>query len=298
MDLNYAFYFPSDQESGTWGVSSTGLGKAVIKPNEDYPPRPHPLDHMFQWENGRILQSFQLIYISQGSGQFESKSAGKLPLKAGELFILFPSEWHRYRPIKEEGWTEYWIELSGKTLQSLLHSKLITPSQPILFIGASPDILSQFQLCRSIMDSGSVNRSTTIGLIGLEILAMAVGMQTSAGQADSRIEQAKVELSNGASPQKTLEELASRLGMAYSSFRRSFKSSTGLTPKQYQLHMRHRKCQDLLANTSLSLFEIAEALHYDSAFHLSADFKKRSGQSPQAWRQQFRQERRAAVNTD
>ena len=60
----------------------------------------------------------------------------------------------------------------------------------------------------------------------------------------------------------------------------------GLSPKQYHLQLRIRKAQALLTNTSMSFQEVADALGFDSPFHLSADFKMRLGSSPTQWRAQ------------
>ena len=66
-----------------------------------------------------------------------------------------------------------------------------------------------------------------------------------------------------------------------------FKAQTGISPKQYQLRIRLHKAQDFLANTSKSVGEIADILGFDSAFHLSKQFKDSTGLAPQAWRKRL-----------
>ena len=65
------------------------------------------------------------------------------------------------------------------------------------------------------------------------------------------------------------------------------KEQTGISPKQYQLQIRLHKAQDFLANTSKSVGEIADILGFDSAFHLSKQFKDCTGLAPQAWRKRL-----------
>jgi transcriptional regulator GlxA family with amidase domain len=81
--------------------------------------------------------------------------------------------------------------------------------------------------------------------------------------------------------------LAAELHVSYSSFRQSFKAHTGVGPKQYQLQIHLHKAQDFLANTRKSVGEIAEILGFDSAFHLSKQFKDSVGLAPHEWRKRL-----------
>lgn len=82
----------------------------------------------------------------------------------------------------------------------------------------------------------------------------------------------------------SFKEIAQRLNMSYSHFRREFKNKTGVSPGEYLHRVRLQRTCELLESTDLMLKEIAEKLGYYSAFHLSADFKSRMGKSPSAWK--------------
>jgi AraC-like DNA-binding protein len=84
----------------------------------------------------------------------------------------------------------------------------------------------------------------------------------------------------------------SLVDVGYSYFRQAFKAQTGLSPKQYQLQIRLQKAQDLLANTSKSVGEIAEILGFNTAYHLSSQFKQHIGLAPQIWRNKLAQRSR------
>ena len=55
----------------------------------------------------------------------------------------------------------------------------------------------------------------------------------------------------------TPEEIASRLGLGYSWFRRMFKEYTGVSPAQYQLQQKLLKAKELLTSSSMNISEIA-----------------------------------------
>ena len=80
------------------------------------------------------------------------------------------------------------------------------------------------------------------------------------------------------------EEIAKRLNVGYTSFRRAFKSYVGIPPAQYQAQLRFNRAKDLLENTTLSIKEIAYMLNFDGMSRFSAFFRQRSGKSPSEYR--------------
>ena len=112
---SYAKYPPCNERDEDFGMYITTCGYSKVHPGTKYPPREHPSSYMFSWENGRVLQDYQFIYITRGEGLFESKSSSLRRVTAGSTIIVFPDEWHRYKPIDSTGWNEYWIGFKGAT---------------------------------------------------------------------------------------------------------------------------------------------------------------------------------------
>jgi len=73
----------------------------------------HSQKYALSWEEGRVLQDFQVVYTSKGKGIFQFRQSRKILINAGDALLLFPEEWHRYRPDPEVGWTKYWIGFNG-----------------------------------------------------------------------------------------------------------------------------------------------------------------------------------------
>jgi transcriptional regulator GlxA family with amidase domain len=84
-----------------------------------------------------------------------------------------------------------------------------------------------------------------------------------------------------------LPDLAMELGVRYPSRRHSFASRMGISLQEHYLSARIQKAQDFLLNTSKSVKEIAELLGFDSLSHFSAQFKRRTGKSPNPRRGKF-----------
>jgi AraC-like DNA-binding protein len=70
-------YFPVSGKDESWGLKVLNVGNTNIKKRTPYPPAGHPAHHQFNWEAGRVLQEYQLIYITRGSGIFESEKCRK-----------------------------------------------------------------------------------------------------------------------------------------------------------------------------------------------------------------------------
>ncbi|MBE7540451.1 MAG: helix-turn-helix transcriptional regulator [Opitutaceae bacterium] len=97
----------------------TGWGVADYDPGETYPHPGHPEDYDFHWERGRVLGDFAVVLISRGEGEYEDRRLGRLPWRAGEVLLLPPGQWHRYRPGRGTGWAEAWCTINGEYLHRL-----------------------------------------------------------------------------------------------------------------------------------------------------------------------------------
>jgi AraC-like DNA-binding protein len=219
-----------------------------------YPPRRHPVDHHFIWENGRVLNAYQLVYITNGRGYFESEiSDRKFSIEGGSLLILFPGVWHRYSPDRKTGWVEHWIECRGKAFDRAKAAKLLRPERPIIRLGLLPELLQCFEHCHTLAQRPSAQSQamlSTLGLHMLSILQAANHLQRNFSRPiDEKIQKAQLTIARRYHETILVEELAQELKVGYSYFLQVFKARTGLSPKQYQLQIRLHKAQDLLANT-------------------------------------------------
>ena len=102
-------YLTLNDEIKVRGVYVIGGGMTIARPRQQYPPEDHPQHHFFRWRDGRILTEYQLVYITRGGGLPGDEGGGVRSIVAGDLFVLFPGEWHRYAPTEYVGWYEHWV---------------------------------------------------------------------------------------------------------------------------------------------------------------------------------------------
>lgn len=81
-----------------------------------------------------------------------------------------------------------------------------------------------------------------------------------------------------------LARLAELAGLSQSHFSRAFKASTGMAPYRWQLDARIRRAQALLLGTRASLEQVADATGFADAVHFGHTFRKFTGATPAAWR--------------
>jgi AraC-like DNA-binding protein len=301
MTADYALYLAADTDAvQRWGVTVTSAGFTRIGPRTVYPPARHPSDHFFTWGSGRVLSSYQVIYISDGHGRFESRETGLRRVGPGTVIVLFPSVWHRYRPDDTSGWVEHWVELAGPAIERLQQGGVIAPSRPLLRIGPDVAVIELFERCHAMFRDGVGMDSAAGGMLGMTILAMAISASASHERADSAadraVRRAQVLMSESIGRPLVMEELAQELSMGYSQFRRAFAMRTGMSPKQYYLKLRIRRAENLIGDSDAPLKQIADLLGFGDVFHLSKQFRQHTGMSPSQWREMRRRNGRAGAS--
>ncbi|MCB5204368.1 AraC family transcriptional regulator [Neorhizobium sp. T786] len=82
----------------------------------------------------------------------------------------------------------------------------------------------------------------------------------------------------------TVAEMATTVGLSESWFANVFKQTTGKTPLQWQLGRRVELAQKLLAESELTVADIAAQLGFSDQAHLTKAFRQIAGETPAAWR--------------
>ena len=84
----------------------------------------------------------------------------------------------------------------------------------------------------------------------------------------------------------SVPQIAAHAGLSESHFRRLFREVMGLSPLAYLHRQRIQLAKEQLCYSHDSISRIAENAGFASAYHFSHAFKKETGESPRAYRQQ------------
>lgn len=285
-------YLPISEIDNKWGFVINDIGKTLIKKGSDYPSKGHPGKYMFSWETGRILDEYHFVLITEGKGIFESKSAELKNINSGDGFMLFPGEWHRYKPTMETGWTENWIGFTGKIPDQIITDNFFDKTQPVIRKCGTLQLLNHFDNLFQLVDKEPYGFQRLASGICLQLLAEVYNAKQNiklTDQQNSLFLKAKDIIHHQIEEQIDFKEMANLFGISYSKFRRDFKIQTGLAPHQYHLLVKIEKAKELLINSELKAKEIAFKLGFESDHYFCRLFKHKTGITPA----QFRIQRKA-----
>lgn len=286
---NYCKYLSVGEAERSWGFHILTVGSAKVLPHTSYPTnRDHPIDHSFTWDKGRILDGYYIVFITRGEGILESAKTKARVVKAGMCFMLFPGIWHRYRPHPQYGWEEYWIGFKGTYPDHLKQNGIFTPERPFYEVGMHDGLLNLFRSIIQKVSHSEIGYQQIICGITLQILGWLNTLEKyQLDKTDHHamlISKAKFLLQESIESPINLEEMAGQLSMSYSTFRKSFRKKTGLSPNDYLLNLRLEKAKELLAKTNLTINEIAYKTGFSSISYFSRLFKKKNQVAPKTYR--------------
>ena len=281
---------PNDFLNGQpdWGVTVKNVGHNIHKAEAGYPDHHHPLPYCFDWEKGRVLDEFQLVYIANGQGEFESEGVQKTVVNAGTAFLLFPGEWHRYKPSAETGWEEFWVGYKGHYAEYLMRQDCFKPSAPFVLAGQKTELINVFTKLIEIVKYEGVAHYQLAACLITQLLgltyASAIMSDTDRQAKNTLIHTARFKMHETSYKPIDLIALARELNVSYPLFRKSFKEIVGISPGQYHLNIRIEKACRLLKETTLSIKEVSSQLGFETAFYFSRIFKTKKGVSPTQYR--------------
>lgn len=287
--MNYYKYLPLSEEDEKWGLSVLNAGCTRINMHEQYPYIHHPKHHYFDWNSGRILNEYQAIYIAKGVGFFESKRVKRTRVEAGSVIILFPGEWHRFKPDENIGWDEYWVGFQGEIADNLIRNKFFTCENALINIGIKEEIVG---LMVQIIDHSREEKAGYQPLVSGVLLHLLGYIHTllkhnifkEENIIELTVNKARILLRQKIDEDVAMEDVAKELNVSYSWLRKMFKTYTGMAPGQYLIQLKIERAKMLLSNPSKSIKEIAYELHFDSCFYFSKLFKEKTGLSPNTFR--------------
>lgn len=285
VEFKYLIVNDMDRKYGLW-VNTVGFQS--IQPNSPYPLRDHPSGYFFNTQKGRVLREYQFVYITKGRGVFASENTPEKPLCRGRLIVLFPGQWHTYHPYRQTGWNEYYIGFEGPVIDNLMKNGFLSKDNQVLEVGLNEELVSLFSRALEIAEADKISSQQYLAGIVLHMMGMILSVSKNKifeiGDIDQKIEQAKIIMNENVFNNIDPEELAMRLNISYSWFRKVFRDYTGYAPAKYFQELKLRKAKQLLLSTSQSVKEISFMLAYKSTEHFFASFKKRTGFTPLEYR--------------
>ena len=254
-------YLLTHESDSRWGITVNTVGMQDVAAGSTYPVGDHPEDYLFSPKKGRVLREAQIVYITKGSGWFESAHQPRTKLQAGDAMVLYPYEWHSYAPDPETGWSEAGVfdALCTAYEQAYAVAENLLPAYQQQLIGYVWLIITTVYA-----------RSQQLPYLGNpDMTGISHAIRFMRQHISSNIR---------------MEKVAAEAGMGYSKFRKVFKDCTGFAPAQYFLRLKMERAKDYLQATDFSCKEITYRLGFDSASHFNKMFRLYEGVTPTQFR--------------
>ncbi|MDB5211031.1 MAG: AraC family transcriptional regulator [Sediminibacterium sp.] len=293
--VNYYQYLPVSSEDESWGLSVLNTGCTHIKAGDQYPYKEHPSHHYFTWETGRILNEFQLIYITAGEGVFQSTSMAETVIQPGTIIFLFPGEWHRFQPKTGTGWNEYWVGFKGKIIEHIQKQYFFHPKHAVIHVGCKEEIIILFN---EILEQTKKERPGYQPLISGAVLHLLGQVHAFNKQkifenevsAEIMMNRAMLLLRTRIDEDLAMQQIAMELKVSYAWFRKMFKLYTGIAPQQYFIQLKIERAKTLLNDPDKTIKDIAYELNFENPLYFSKLFKDKVGVSPEQFKKRYSKE--------
>ena len=282
-------YISVGPRDALWGLTVTTAGTQSVQPGASYPPEGHNKRYAFDPTRGRVLDEYQLLYIVEGTGILNTEHSGEQKIKAGDMFLIFPGEWHSYSPDPSSGWKEYWIGFRGNNIDNRVEAGFFNVATPLYTIGYNSEAASLFQSAITtareqksdfqLLLAGIVNH-----LLGLMVMISKNRSISKGGEVAAMVDNARAYMLEHLEEKIEMPSLAALLNVSYTTFRRTFKDYTGLAPGQYLINLRIHRAKELLRGTELPVGEIAWRLQFEDPDYFSTRFRLLTGLTPTAFR--------------
>jgi len=236
----------------------------------------------------RVLGSYALVYLTAGGGRYHLRGQPTRRCRAGDLLVIFPEIAHAYGPEDGGRWSEIYVVFEGAVFDLWRKLGILSPERPILRLLPVSRHARSFREIAA-MRGGDDPARQLVRICKLQsFLALALAGNRGSGTAPGdgtwpawvagavrKMEE------NCAAP---LETIARGAGLSYESFRKKFRSVTGVSPARYRNRMAIDRARKLIYEERLSNKELAGRLGFCDEFHFSRRFREATGRPPGEFR--------------
>lgn len=278
-------FLQAELRDKAWGMTVTTIGHRQLPASEKEKSEVSEEAHN---PKRHTLNEYRLIYITQGEGFYESASQPRTHVEAGTMLLTFPNEWYTLAPDTTSAWEDYITGFNGMSIDNITRGNFFSVKNCIFRIGIDNNIVNIYLQIFTYAKDKLPGYQQICGSLVHFLLGRVYYENINHTYNDNYItriiNQAKTIISNEGKEQKSIEEIADKLGISYSRFRREFKRQCGTSPGQYRQEVKMIKAKELLHTTDTSIADIADSLNFESLGQFSTFFRKRVGVPPLEYR--------------
>ena len=232
-----------------------------------------------------VFPYYSICYVIKGYGKYTDHKGRTYELSPGCVFQRFPDCNHSSSIEVGNDWVECYLDFDRSSFEFFVTTGVISKEQPCIQGSPSTGIVTAlFELMRDLKSYPQAELPDLL-IRGATILRDMQQPDVKVDSSKSFIKLSSEYFSVHYQQRIDIQQYCLEHGKGYEWFRKTFKQTVGVSPRQYIVRRRMDvACQHLRYSTQ-SIKQIALVLGYSSASDFSSQFKSTLGQSPQQYRQ-------------
>ena len=237
----------------------------------------------------RFWDTYAVVYLLEGRARFHDETGLSLPLRPGDLLLMFPGHGYHYDVDPRYPWSEFALHFQGPVFDLWRQLKIIDPAHPIYHLKPIEKWLERFETLVQPPPrrraAGILKQVCQWQELLADVLAEGRGRKQERpqnlwlGQATALLDKQPI-----ATPPDWLA-IAAQMGLSYDRFRKKFVQSAGTSPAKYLMARRLETACRMIEDRALGLKEIARECGFCDAFQFSKQFKKGLRLTPTEYRE-------------
>lgn len=226
-----------------------------------------------------------LCYYLAGTGSYELADGTETLFSPG-LLVFWKHSNFRIRQHHDPGiYLEKYLLFPNEIYAVLEKFNLSRENYLKLDIGTVPETAREFdRLCRELAEQQEIKLPQTALHMFEFILKQTMYPPSTSRKQISLMEKAAELLDADFSKPVSMQEIAGKLHLGYSSFRHLFTDFYSVSPAEYRIRRKIEKIQQLLCSGKYTVKELSVEFGYANPYVLSKQFKKYTGVSPKEYR--------------
>ncbi len=228
------------------------------------------------WGPG-VRDHYLIHLVVSGKGKY-TVNGNTYELKAGDIFIIKPSQLVTYTADKDDPWEYYWVGYNGTYAQKITSNLPFSDNS----LSYSP---SSFIICKNLIyqiysNSGNTVNNSYAMMGNLYLLFSELSKESAEIISDNNDIQSSYVIDAikyiqfNYSLDINVNDIAAAVGISRSHLYRVFIANLNQSPIDYLTEYRINEACSLIQNTHLSISEIATSVGFFDQFYFSRVFKK------------------------
>jgi len=237
----------------------------------------------------RFWDTFAIVYVLNGRARFHDETGLSLPMRPGDLLLMFPGHGYHYDIDPRYPWSEFALHFQGPVFDLWRELKILDPVRPIYHLKPIEHWMERFE---QLVQLRQTRRPSYILKQVCQWQMLLADILTE-GRRSKNQRPRNLWLSQAATllDKQPLampidwQAVSEQMGLSYGRFRKNFAQAAGTSPAKYVMARRLEMACKMLEDRKLGLKEIARTCGFCDAFQFSKQFKKGLRLTPTEYRQ-------------